>query len=125
MRTSLVFAAILFAASARADGLTPAQICAGGQELSNRVHLYEVCIAGFAKSFEVSGDTAESVATASVSACGDYRVQLIEVLNQCYNGSGLQIADSERQRFHDYGVLAVIQYRTERLESEKKQAKSK
>src|ERR1700741_701373 len=109
MRISMVLAAIAISTVAYADDAAKPDICSKDGELTARVKTYEQCIAGYAKKYEITGDAAESVATAAVSACGSFRIPIVEFLNQCFHASGNEIADSEQQKFHDFGVQAVIQ----------------
>jgi hypothetical protein len=87
---------------------------------SFNVEMYKGCIANRAEAFEVTGDAADSIATAAVQACGEYRRKLADHLTNCESVLGYQILDQEAKAFHDYAVGAVVEYRAKRLSKGKK-----
>jgi hypothetical protein len=120
MRTGAWFVAAVLCTSAGAQNLERPDFCATNAELSSRVLRYQQCIAFYAKKFEVSGDAAESVATASVGACGELRQPIADYFDQCGRSPGNEIVKDTDQKFHDFAVLAVIRYRTERMTKKSK-----
>jgi hypothetical protein len=75
-------------------------------EFATRVHLYQGCIASKAHDFEITGDTAESVAIAAIGACADYRKALQAYIDECggTKGVGERVMQNEEKFFHDWAM---------------------
>jgi hypothetical protein len=89
--------------------------------LENYVLQYRSCIAERAQSFEVNGDTPESVATAALAACTNYRQRIEDHVDLCggANGaSGAQVMQDAAPQYHDFAVEAVLEFRAKRKADE-------
>jgi hypothetical protein len=86
-----------------------------------RVHGYQGCIAAKAREFEITGDTAESVAVAAIGACKDFRRKEVEdYIRTCFVLNGRNVLDQEvEKRFLDWGIRSVITFRSKRLREQK------
>jgi hypothetical protein len=93
------------------------KFCNIPSEFESRVHLYEGCIASRAHEFEITGDSAERVATAALNACDDYKRRIANFIDVCGGTSGVgdQTMQQSEKRFRDYAIRSVIQFRTARL----------
>jgi hypothetical protein len=92
------------------------KFCNIPSELKKRVLLYEGCIASRAHDFEITGDSAESVATAVIGACGDYRRRIASFIDSCdMAGVGNQTMQKTEKHFHDYAIRSVIEFRAARV----------
>lgn len=92
--------------------------CNVPSEFENRVHLYEGCIAARSHDFEITGDNAESVASAALGACDDYKRRIAAFIDICYGsppGTGNLTMQKLTKHFHDYAIQAVIEFRAARL----------
>jgi hypothetical protein len=89
--------------------------CTIPSEFKTRLHLYQGCIASKAHDFEITGDSAESVAIAAVRACDDVK-RHFEVYLDCEgNGVGAMTMQKSEKFFHDWAIQSVIEFRAKRV----------
>jgi hypothetical protein len=93
------------------------KFCDIPSEFETRVRLYEGCIASRAHDLEITGDSAESVATAVLGACDDYKRRIATFIDTCGGSSGVgnQTMQQTAKHFHDYAIRSVIEFRAARL----------
>jgi hypothetical protein len=108
----IVFLAVMTAALAQSKP----KFCDIPSEFEKRVHLYEGCIASRARDFEITGDSAESVATAAIGACDDYKRRIASFIDSCdMAGVGSRTMQRTEKHFHDYAIRSVIEFRAARV----------
>jgi hypothetical protein len=111
--------ALVLASSAHAQ--TKPKICETKFKLAERVQVYEGCLASQAKKLEISGDSAEAVATAVIGACEeDKRRLIVSYIDTCLASAGVG-NESMRQtakKWRDYAIRAVIEFRAARRSKE-------
>jgi hypothetical protein len=126
MRIRLAFAMLWTSTAAAVAQQTPApDICKKTGEFEFRIHMYQGCIADKAKTFEITGDAADSVATAAVGACTGYQKPVAEYIDQCGGAPvGQSTMNNLAPQFHDWGVQAVIEFRAKRMGAKTEPKKS-
>ena len=98
--------------------------CTIPSEFETRFRLYQGCIASKAHDFEITGDSAESVAIAAIGACGDAKKHFQVYMDECeMKGVGEMTMQKSEKVFHDWAIRSVIYFRAERM-SRKQSEKS-
>jgi hypothetical protein len=92
------------------------KICETKAGLADRHHLYEGCIASQARKLEISGDAAETVATAVIGACDEDMRRIVSYIDACIGpaGVGIETMRKTAKHYRDYAIRAVIEFRAAR-----------
>jgi len=98
-------------------------VCATTTALEGYVRDYHACIAEKAQAFEINGDTPDTVATAALAACTNFRQRIEDHVDLCggANGeSGAQVMQDAAQEYRDFAIQAVLDFRAKRQADESK-----
>jgi len=124
MKRALLLAAasFLITRGVLAETEAPFEFCKSG-DYAHHVRMYQGCIAAKAKELELSGDSAESVATAAIGACRDWRYAIARYIDVCLN-SGAGVGERALQKtsdvFRDWAIQSAVQARADRLSGKSK-----
>ena len=98
-------------------------VCASNAALKSYVQEYRNCIVEKAVTYEVSGDSPDSIATAALSACSEFRQRIEDHIDLCggiSGASGAEVMRQAAQQYHDFAVQAVLERRANRKALESK-----
>jgi hypothetical protein len=115
MKLIAMFLTLVLPVAAYAQDSADPEFCKNPNEGFGRRDKFESCVAAYARRYEISGDTAESVATAAITMCASLKKPIADYFTQCLHVNGADALAGMEQPFHDFAVLAVVNARAERL----------